>query len=87
MTTLAAKIVRADVAAVSVRFTDDMVYILLSDGRELGLPVDLPWLAWLAAATSAQRARWSLEPRGYAIYWEDLDDGIEIAPLLTPQSV
>jgi hypothetical protein len=28
---------------------------------------------------------WSLEPRGFAIYWPDLDDGIEVAHLLSGQ--
>jgi hypothetical protein len=26
-----------------------------------------------------------LEPRGFAVYWEELDNGIEVAPLLTSQ--
>ncbi len=85
MSTLAAKPVRAEVAAVGVRFTETMIYMALSDGREIGLPLSLPWLAWLAQATPEQRARWSLEPRGFAVYWEELDNGIEVAPLLTSQ--
>jgi len=32
-----------------------------------------------------QRANWSLEPGGYAIYWPDLDDGIEVCHLLDMQ--
>ena len=47
----------------------------------------ISWLAWLAAASSEQRAKWSIEPGGYAIYWEALDDGIEIQHLLTLQSL
>ncbi len=85
MSTLAAKPVRAEVAAVGVRFTETMVYVALSDGREIGLPLSLPWLAWLAQGMPEQRARWSLEPRGFAVYWEELDNGIEVAPLLTSQ--
>ena len=87
MSTLAAKPVRAEVAAVGVRFTEAMVYLALSDGREIGLPLSLPWLAWLAQAAPEQRAHWSLEPRGFAVYWEELDNGIEVAPLLTPHPV
>jgi len=34
-----------------------------------------------------QRANWSLEPGGFAIYWNDLDDGIEICHLLGMQPV
>jgi hypothetical protein len=39
----------------------------------------------LVNATDEQRARWSLEPGGFAIYWEDLDDGIEVSRLLDLQ--
>lgn len=87
MTTLAAKTVRAEVAAVSARFTDKMLYIALSDGREIGLPLTLPWLSWLSQATPEQRAHWSLEPRGFAVYWEELDNGVEVSHLLSPQPV
>ena len=72
------------VAARSVRFVDNVLYISLSDGREISVPIDqIEWLEWLAKATPEQRANWSLEPGGFAIYWEDLDDGIEICHLLT----
>ena len=77
----------AEVAAVSARFTDKILYIALSDGREIGLPLTLPWLSWLAQATPEQRAHWSLEPRGFAVYWEELDNGIEVSHLLSPQPV
>jgi len=46
-----------------------------------------PWLKWLAQATPKQRANWSLEPGGYAIYWPDLDDGIEVCHLLDTQPI
>lgn len=72
------------VAATGVRFAGDMLYVSLSDGREIGVPVNrVRWLDWLARATPEQRSRWSIEPRGFAIYWEDLDDGIEVDHLLT----
>ncbi len=72
------------VAATSARFEGNMLYISLSDGREVSLPLDrIEWLAWLAKATPEQRANWSLEPGGYAIYWDDLDDGLEVCHVLT----
>jgi len=72
------------VAATSVRFEGDTLYVSLEDGREISVPLDqIEWLSWLAKATPAQRAHWSLEPGGYAVYWEDLDDGIEVCHLLT----
>jgi hypothetical protein len=71
------------VAATGVRFVGNMLYVSLSDGREIGLPLDrVGWLDWLARATPEQRNRWSIEPRGFALYWEDLDDGIEVNHLL-----
>lgn len=75
--------VSEQVAATKVRFEENLLHISLSDGREVSLPLDrIEWLQWLAQATSAQRANWSLEPGGYAVYWEDLDDGIEVCHIL-----
>ena len=76
------------VRACDVRFVSNMLYVSLSDGREIGLPTDrIEWLSWLARATPGQRANWSIEPGGYAIYWEDLDDGFEIRRVLEIQPV
>ena len=74
------------VRARNVRFTAGTLHVRLDDGREISLPlVGVPWLKWLTKATPKQRANWSLEPGGYAIYWPDLDDGIEVCHLLNPQ--
>ena len=55
---------------------------------EINLPLaEVPWLKWLAKATPKQRANWSLEPGGFAIYWPDLDDGIEVCQLLNLQAI
>ena len=72
----------AEVGAVGVRFTDDMVYIALSDGREIGVP--LTRYDFLARATIEQRRQWQIEPRGFAVYWPELDDGLEVIHLLSP---
>jgi hypothetical protein len=82
MNTLLDKTTEA-VQARDVSFAGDRLRIELSDGRELSVPYKkIPWLKWLAKATPKQRAGWSLEPGGYAIYWEQLDDGVEICHLL-----
>ena len=74
------------VQAKSVRFEGNMLYILLSDGREISVPIDqMEWLKWLAKASKEQRSKWTIEPEGFAIYWEELDDGIEIEHLLSLQ--
>lgn len=71
------------VVATDVQFEGNILTIALNDGRELRLHLDrIEWLQWLANATPEQRANWSLEPGGFAVYWEDLDDGIEICHLL-----
>jgi hypothetical protein len=68
--------------------TSGVPRIRLNDGREISLPLgEVPWLKWLAKATPKQRANWSLEPGGYAIYWPDLDDGIEVCHLLNSQAI
>ena len=78
--------VMEQVAATSVRFAGEVLYVSLSDGREVSLPLDrIEWLAWLAEATPEQKANWTLEPGGYAIYWEDLDDGLEVCHILGMQ--
>ena len=80
MTTLVNKSKAIKVSAVSVRFAGDMLYIRLSDGREIGVPLD--HYKWLADATSEQKSHWTIEPTGFAVYWEELDDGIELVHLL-----
>lgn len=74
------------VSATAVQFDGSILQVSLSDGRMVSLPIDkTEWLQWLAQATPEQRQNWSLEPGGYAIYWEDLDDGLEVAHLLGVQ--
>ena len=76
------------VRARSARVTASRLHVCLDDGREVSLPLnEVPWLKWLAKATPKQRANWSLEPGGYAIYWPDLDDGIEVCHLLDSQPI
>ncbi len=70
----------------TVRFEGDMLFIELSDERQLGLPFRrIKWLDWLAQATPQQRMRWTLEPHGYAVWWDELDDGFELVHALSPQ--
>ena len=68
--------------AKDVEFLADTLIITLQDGQTMDIPLDgVAWLRWLLDATPEQRAKWSLEPGGFAIYWEELDDGIEIEHL------
>ena len=72
--------------ATTANFVGNILYIKLSDDREISVLIDsVPWLDWLRKATPEQRANWSIEPGGFALYWEDLDDGIEVCHLLGMQ--
>ncbi len=76
------------VSANQVRFENNILYVSLSDGREISLPIEqIEWLQWLAKATPEEKQNWTIEPGGYAIYWEDLDDGIEVCHILTMGSL
>jgi len=78
--------IETQVEAKDLRFESNTLRILLSDGREIILPLDqMDWLKWLAKATPEQRAKWTIEPGGFAVYWEDLDDGFEIEHILSLQ--
>lgn len=80
--------VTTQVHAIGVRFSGNQLCVSLSDGREITVSIDrVAWLQWLANATPEQRANWLLEPGGFAVYWNDLDDGFEICHLLGMQPV
>ncbi len=78
--------VETKVAATAVSFSGNTLHVHLNDGRAISVPLDqIEWLHWLAQADPEQRGNWTIEPGGYAIYWNDLDDGVEIAHLLAMQ--
>jgi Protein of unknown function (DUF2442) len=73
-----------EVSAKNLWFIDDILVLKLSDGRELKVPTDkISWLSWLYKASPDQREKWELEPGGFAVYWEALEDGIEVNHLLS----
>jgi hypothetical protein len=62
----------------SVRFDSDAMWVVISDGRTIGVP--LAWFPRLLAATPEQREGWELSRRG--IHWPALDEDISVAGLL-----
>jgi len=66
------------VSAKSVRFDDDSMWLELSDGRTLGVP--LAWFPRLLNASGEQLAGVRISQRG--LHWEALDEDISIASLL-----
>jgi len=66
--------------ATGVRFTRDMLYVQLADGREVGAPLE--WYPRLRKATAAQRARWRLIGKGVGIHWDDVDEDLSVEGVL-----
>ena len=69
------------VKATGVRFDDDNMWVELSDGRTLGVP--LAWFPRLLHATPKERKACRISSRG--LHWEALDEDILIAGLLAGQ--
>lgn len=65
-------------SAKSVRFDDNSMWVELSDGRTLGIP--LVWFPRLLHARPEQRQQCELSVNG--IHWDDLDEDISVDGLL-----
>jgi hypothetical protein len=66
------------ISATCVRFDDHVMWVELSDGRTLGVP--LAWFPRLLRATPAEREQVELSSVG--LHWEAIDEDISIAGLL-----
>jgi hypothetical protein len=68
--------------AVRVRCDDEMLRVVLADGREIGAPI--AWFPRLVHATPEQRDRWQLIGGGSGIHWPEIDEDISVGGLLDP---
>ena len=66
------------ISATTVRFDEHTMWVDLSDGRILGVP--LAWFPRLLDASPEARARVEISRIG--LHWEDLDEDISITGLL-----
>ena len=66
------------ISPTAVRFDEHTMWVDLSDGRTIGVP--LAWFPRLLNATSAARERVELSRQG--LHWEEIDEDISIAGLL-----
>ncbi len=66
------------ISPTAVRFDENSLWVELSDGRTLGVP--LAWFPRLLHATQAQRD--SVELSRVGLHWEELDEDISIAGIL-----
>ena len=67
-----------DISAESVRFDDDVMWVGLSDGRTLGVP--LAWFPRLLGASQSERE--AIEIGDFGLHWEKLEEDVSIAGLL-----
>lgn len=71
------------VSPLSVSFDDASLWVALSGGRTLGVP--LAWFPRLLHAAPEARATVTLSPFG--LHWEALDEDISVAGLLAGRGV
>lgn len=68
----------SSVSATRVRFDADSMWVELSDGRTLGVP--LAWFPRLLRASSEERSQVRTTSRG--LHWDALNEDVSIAGLL-----
>ncbi len=65
----------------SIWFDADMLHVRLLDGREVSVPLE--WFPRLRDADEGQRKNWRLIGRGIGIHWDDIDEDISIASIMS----
>ena len=70
------------ISAEDVRFDSDSMWVELSDGRTVGVP--LAWFPRLLNASGNELKDYSLSPQG--IHWESLDEDVSIVGLLAVEA-
>ena len=69
-----------DPTAIDIEVSDTALRVVLSDGRELSVP--LAWFPRLRDATPQERSNWTSIGRGHGLHWPDLDEDISVRALL-----
>ena len=64
----------------SVRVTNDRLFVELTDGREISVP--LSWYPRLSNGRPDERERWEPIGRGDGIHWPELDEDLSVEGLL-----
>jgi hypothetical protein len=71
-----------NISATAVRFDEYSMWVDLTDGRTLGVP--LAWFPKLLHAAPSQRENVEISRLG--LHWDELDEDISVAGLLTRRS-
>lgn len=61
-------------------FTSDALKVILEDGREIAVPLEL--FPRLRDANEQQRKNWRLIGKGIGIHWEEIDEDISVKSIL-----
>ncbi|MBK9442798.1 MAG: DUF2442 domain-containing protein [Comamonadaceae bacterium] len=67
-------------SALELNFDTSMMWVVLADGRQLGVP--LAYFPRLLNASLEQRQRYELSGGGTGIHWDELDEDISVQGLL-----
>ena len=69
-----------NISANALRFDDHTMWVELSDGRTLGVP--LAWFPRLLHASPEQRRKYEMSGGGEGLHWDELDEDISVRALL-----
>ena len=66
--------------AKSVDFDEDLMHVLLADGRRISVPII--WFPILHKASPDQRAKYEIGSGGTSLHWPELDEDLSVAGLM-----
>ena len=69
-----------NISATRLDFDESMMWVDLSDGRKLGVP--LAYFPRLLRASPEQRSQYEMSGNGTGLHWEALDEDISVEGLL-----
>jgi len=70
----------AEAFAIRIHFDVDTMWVDLSDGRQLGVP--LAYFPRLLQATPEERNKYVISGGGAGLHWDDLNEDISVTNLL-----
>jgi hypothetical protein len=74
-----------EIHAEKIWFDDFCLWVLLTDGRQLSVP--LTYFPRLEHATKEQREKYEISGGGIGLHWDELDEDISVKHLLTGQAI
>lgn len=74
-------VIDSNIKITDVFFTEDKIFFVLKDGREIGTP--LKWYPNLLNASREERLNFTISPGGYGVHWEDLDEDLSAYGMLS----